>query len=536
PQERLQYMLEDSGAKVLVTHSAFKDDLSGGGVARIIVDDAIDVGDAEGAPTVPASQGQLAYIIYTSGSTGRPKGVEISHRALLNFLLSMAREPGFDPEDKLLAVTTVSFDIAGLELFLPLMFGGEIVMASRQEAADGLQLRRLMKGAAPTVMQATPATWRMLLEAGWTGVSGLKILCGGEALPWRLAKELLARSESVWNLYGPTETTIWSCAHPVIQDAACDLDANVLIGRPIDNTTIYIVDAAGQPAPIGVPGELLIGGEGLARGYRNRGELTQEKFIADPFSTDPSSRLYRTGDLAAYRDDGTIEFLGRLDHQVKVRGFRIEIGEIESVLSSLPGVRQAVVVLRKSAGGENRLAAYYLADASLSVADLRAGLRARLPDYMIPSTFTTLDAMPLTPNGKIDRKALPAPDAANAAAPQLDEEPRTELEAQLLELWRGSLENNAVGVHGNFFEWGGHSILATRLLYRIQRELGLNATLMDLFQHPTPSGLASRFAENDAAVVDEIRPVDDDAIGSIASISGDELDELSAEELELLND
>ncbi|MDP8242501.1 MAG: amino acid adenylation domain-containing protein [Candidatus Hinthialibacter antarcticus] len=536
PQERLQYMLQDSGAKVLLTQSSLQDELAIEGVSVIVVNEIQHDALAPDAPRVDISQNQLAYIIYTSGSTGRPKGVEISHRTLLNFLLSMAREPGFNANDRLLAVTTISFDIAGLELFLPLMRGGEIVLASHDEGADGIQLLRLMEDAKPSVMQATPATWRMLLEAGWSGSPEMKILCGGEALPWRLAKELLRRGASVWNLYGPTETTIWSCLHRVEENTNTDLDANILIGRPIDNTTIYIVDASGQPTPIGVPGELLIGGDGLARGYHNRDELTREKFIVNPFSKELGQRLYRTGDLAAYREDGTIEFLGRLDHQVKVRGFRIETGEIEAVLSGHPGVRQAVVVLNKSSNGEGSLAAYYTADESISLVDIRAWVRAKLPEYMAPSYFTHLDAMPLTPNGKVDRKALPPIESSIAEAAPIDEEPRTELEVKLLELWRGSLENNAVGVHGNFFEWGGHSILATRLLYRIQRDLSLNATLMDLFQHPTPAGFAAAFAEKDAAPIDEICPVDEEPVDEIEAISSDEADSLSAEELELLND
>ena len=530
PAERLQFMLQDSGAKFLLTQTSLQHGLRSDGVAQVIVD-----GGASNNPTstgaaqpAPVAQDQLAYVIYTSGSTGRPKGVEISHRALLNFLLSMGREPGLNANDRLLAVTTISFDIAGLELFLPLMRGAEIVLASRRQASDGIKLLRLMQDARPSVMQATPATWRLLFEAGWSASPGLKVLCGGEALPWRLARRLLKAGASVWNLYGPTETTIWSCLQAVSDSADADLDAHVPIGRPIGNTAVYIVDAGGQLAPIGAPGELLIGGDGLAQGYRNRNDLTQEKFIADPFSNNENGRLYRTGDLAAYREDGAIEFLGRLDHQVKVRGFRIEIGEIESVVSDHAALRQAVVVLHKTDSGDNCLAAYYLSDDELPVAELRDWVQAKLPGYMVPSYFSRMDAMPLTPNGKVDRKALPPPQAAAPETAQAGQAPRTELEAQLLALWRSSLENNAVGVHDNFFEWGGHSILATRLLYRIQRDLGLNATLMDLFQHPSPSGLAAALAGQAPAPGDEITPVDALANGAAAP--------LSEEELEWLND
>jgi amino acid adenylation domain-containing protein len=295
-------------------------------------------------------------VIYTSGSTGRPKGVQIQHRALVNFLCSMRREPGLTERDTLVAVTTLSFDIAGLELFLPLTTGARMVIAAREVAADGARLMQLLALSGATVMQATPATWQLLLSAGWQGDRGFTILCGGEPLLRKLADQLLPRAAAVWNLYGPTETTIWSTVALVERGE----DA-VSIGHPIANTQVYVLDARQQLVPAGVPGELFIGGHGLARAYLNRPELTDEKFIPNPF--EPGTRLYRTGDLARYRPDGQLECLGRDDHQIKLRGHRIELGEIEATLGQHPAVRNAVVMAREDAPGDRRLVAYVEQDA-----------------------------------------------------------------------------------------------------------------------------------------------------------------------------
>ena len=347
----------------------------------------------------------LAYVIYTSGSTGKPKGVQICHQSLVNFLVSMRSSPGLTPKDTLLAVTTISFDIAALELYLPLIVGARVVLASRETAARWVQVARNIGKRAITVMQATPATWRLLLEAGWEGNNNFKILCGGEALPRDLAVELLKRGSSVWNMYGPTETTVWSTTSRITADGS-----PITIGRPIANTEVYVLDSHLEPVPVGVPGELYIGGAGVARGYLHRPELTAEKFIAHPFrDRESGARLYRTGDLARFRANGELECLGRIDNQVKVRGFRIELGEIESVLGQYPGVKQSVVVAREDTPGDKRLVAYVAVHKgqSLGVDALREFLKQRLPDYMLPSRFVFLDALPLTPNGKVDRKALP---------------------------------------------------------------------------------------------------------------------------------
>ncbi|MCK4897841.1 MAG: amino acid adenylation domain-containing protein, partial [Anaerolineales bacterium] len=326
----------------------------------------------------PSLSDHLAYLIYTSGSTGKPKGVEISHRAVVNFLLSMQSEPGLSPEDTLLAVTTMSFDIAVLEIFLPLITGAQVVLASREVAYDGHRLIKMLNHTGATIMQATPATWRLLIESGWQGNPQLKSLCGGEALPKDLALLLLDRVGELWNMYGPTETTVWSTTVQIQPD--CE---TITIGRPIANTQIYILDDRLKPVPIGVKGDLFIGGDGLARGYHNQEELTNEKFLPNPFDDRNGSRLYRTGDLARYHEDGNIEFYGRTDHQVKIRGFRIELGEIEATLSKYPGIQQLVVVAREDTPGNKRLVAYIVPEndqqGRLRTTELRSYLLDLLP-------------------------------------------------------------------------------------------------------------------------------------------------------------
>ncbi|HEV2846615.1 MAG TPA: amino acid adenylation domain-containing protein, partial [Thermoanaerobaculia bacterium] len=465
PAERLDFMREDAGISLLLTRDFFA-----------------EAGEIEQPPVGGAGPWNLAYVIYTSGSTGRPKGVQISHEALTNFLASMAERPGIGAGDVLLAVTSLSFDIAGLELYLPLLAGGRVALASREEAADGHRLRELIAASGATVLQATPATWRLLLEAGWTGGEGLKALCGGEALPPSLASSLRERVGSLWNVYGPTETTVWSTVEEIAGEGA------VTIGRPIANTTVYILDAWGSPAPVGVPGELLLGGAGLARGYLRRPELTAERFVPDPFGP-AGLRLYRTGDLARYQPDGRLEHLGRIDHQVKVRGFRIELGEIEAALGRHPEVAAAVAVAREDIPGDPRLAAYVVprrAGADLA-GELRSWLSRTLPDYMIPTAWVTLEAFPLTPNGKVDRKALPKPAALSGEAPA---EPRTPVEEMLAEMWRELLGLESIGIRDNFFALGGHSLKATRLVARVRQAFGVELPLRRVFEAPTIEGLA----------------------------------------------
>ena len=484
PRERLAHILEDAKPQVVLTERALSRELPAGQPDVIHFEDLQEstVIDAQG-PTQCRSSSSLAYVIYTSGSTGKPKGVEISHRALVNFLTSTLRTPGLTAKDTLLAVTTLAFDIAGLELFLPLMSGARVVIASNEQARDGARLLALMQRSEATVMQATPATWRMLLAAGWQGDPHLKVLCGGEAWPRELAEELLSRCGSLWNMYGPTETTIWSAV------AKVEAGQPVVVGPPIANTSFYILDECRHPMPIGAPGELYIGGDSVARGYHNRPDLTAEKFVPDPFSSQAAARLYRTGDLARYRPDGTIEYLGRMDNQVKIRGFRIELGEIESVIARFPGVRQAVAAVFDSVTADKRLVAYLVPDngQTLPVEALRGQLKLKLPDYMIPSAFVVLNKLPLTPNGKVDRRALPAPEQ------QIEgyRAPRSPQEEILCAVFAEVLCLDRVGIDDNFFSLGGHSLLAMQLVSRVRALLDADLAVRAVFEAPTVSDLVT---------------------------------------------
>ena len=485
PAERLRYMVEDSGAKVLVTQRALSEALfSGFDLVRVCLDEdnaQIDQQSSEPLPPLVRPSNR-AYVPYTSGSTGRPKGVEIEHRALTNFLCSMAREPGLKETDVLLAVTTLAFDIAGLELFLPLITGAQIELASRETILDGVALGRTITNSGATVMQATPATWRMLAESGWRGNRRLKVLCGGEAIDRDLAAQLESTCGSVWNMYGPTETTIWSSVARIGSD-------ELTIGRPIANTRMYVLDGRGEPVPRGVVGELWIGGEGVARGYLNRTELTRERFVQDPFHK--GERMYRTGDLARHLPDGRLVCLGRIDNQVKIRGYRIELGEIEAALSTHEGVRNCVVAARKERTGEARLLAYMVPNDARrpAIGDLRAHLRTILPDYMIPSAFAFLDAIPLTPNGKVDRNALPIPGADLSDLTAGYVAPRNQIEHVMAEIWADVLGVNKVGVFDHFFELGGHSLSATRLIARLKSAFQIDLPLRSIFIEPTIAGL-----------------------------------------------
>jgi amino acid adenylation domain-containing protein len=488
PRERQALMLQDAKPAVLVTQQSLQ---AGGSVAAPVF--VLDLERAsleqESGENLPAgvTEKNLAYVIYTSGSTGVPKGVEIPHGALLNFLLSMQQRPGLTARDVLAAVTTFSFDIAGLEIFLPLITGATLVFLSRADAADGVRLLQRLKTHRATVLQATPSTWRLLLNAQWAGDPPLKMLCGGEALPRDLADQLLERGGELWNMYGPTETTIWSSAARLTRE-----DATITIGQPIANTQLYILDPHLQPVPLGVTGELHIGGLGLARGYRNRPELTAERFIPDPFSDLPGARLYKTGDVARQREDGRIEVLGRLDHQVKIRGFRIELGEIEAVLATHPQLLSAVVVVREDTPGDKRLVAYVTVRDGVppKLSELRGLLQDKLPDYMIPSAFVTLDRLPLTPNGKVDRKALPKPNLEAAVAPGKFTAPGTPTEIVLAEIWCAVLGLKHAGIHDNFFDLGGHSLLMVQVQSRANEKLGREVSIVEMFQYPTISALA----------------------------------------------
>ncbi|MBC7840750.1 MAG: amino acid adenylation domain-containing protein [Gemmatimonadaceae bacterium] len=491
PADRLVYTLTDATVACVITESRFAELVSSATAPLLLVDDdnGAIMAQSSHAPTTKVQPSDLAYVIYTSGSTGRPKGVEVEHRNVVNFLRCMQHEPGFSRDDVLLAVTTPSFDIAGLELFLPLICGARIVMASRGDVLDGEQLTRLLNACHATVMQATPATWRLMLDAGWTGGANLRVLCGGEAMPRDLARDLLRCTSDVWNMYGPTETTIWSTTHRVT-----NVSQDVPIGHPIGNTTVYVLDASNRPTPIGVAGELCIGGEGVARGYRERPELTADKFVTVSLADRTPERLYRTGDVVRVRSDLSLEFVGRRDHQVKVRGYRIELGEIESVLVEDLTVRRAVVIVREDVPGDQRLVAYVVPEpdgAQVDADGLRALLRSRLPEYMVPATIVSLSDLPLTPNGKIDRKALPAPAAPPRAPGESATVVMTDPQRRVAAIWRDVLRIEHLGVEDNFFDRGGHSLLVVKVHAALRREFQRDLTLVDLFQHTTIAAQAA---------------------------------------------
>ncbi len=493
PSDRLEFMLKDGRIPLIVTQEALRARLAIPEEVRTICldrDASVVARESDDDRPSGAAVTDLAYVIYTSGSTGRPKGVQITHRSLVNLLSAFGRMVDAGPRDVLVAVTTLSFDIAGLEVFLPLVTGGQVVIAGRDVATDPAKLMGLLSASGATIVQATPATWRMLIEAGWQSAPGLRLLCGGEALSADLAARLRATEALVWNVYGPTETTIWSTAHRL--EAA---PGPVPIGRPIANTRTFVLDRAGEPVPIGVPGELYIGGVGVARGYLDRTELTAEKFVADRFSPDPAARLYRTGDIVRYRPDGALEFLGRTDHQVKIRGFRIELGEIEAILARHPAVAEAVVVAREDRPGERYLAAYLrTAGAALTIAELRVFLKAHLPEYMVPSTFTSLATLPQTPNGKVDRRRLPEPDDRRAVSRAPFLAPRGRTEDAIAAAWRAVLRLDQVGIDDNFFDLGGHSLLLVQVQAKLRSALDQEIAIVEMFQYPTIRAMAGHLA------------------------------------------
>jgi len=504
PTERLEFMLKDALVPVLLTQSSLKNGLPKTTAQVICLDveaETLSELSTENLASQVAPE-NLAYVIYTSGSTGKPKGVQIQHQSLTNFLCSMAKEPGLTQADILLAVTTISFDIAGLELYLPLLKGAQILLVSREVAADGLQLLKKLNQGGITVMQATPATWRLLLAAGWKSSPDLRIFTGGEALSQELAHHLLKKSQAVWNVYGPTETTIWSSILQVgTQETVQTKGGLESIGHPIANTQIYLLDQYLQLVPIGVSGELHISGDGLARGYLNRPDLTADKFIPHPFSQYPNARLYKTGDLARYLPDGNIEYLNRIDNQVKLRGFRIELGEIEAVLAQHSEVHEAVVIIREDQPGDKRLVAYLVPKAQeVMPSNLRQFLQTKLPDYMVPSAFVKLETMPLTPNGKVDRRALPAPAQTWQETQEVPVAPQDDIENQLTDIWEELLGIRPSSIHDNFFYLGGHSLLVATLVDKIDKQFGKNISAMSVFQAPTIAQLSDILHENDSAV------------------------------------
>jgi amino acid adenylation domain-containing protein len=500
PKERLAFILAETQAPLLLTQQLLVPELPPHQAQVLCLDTDWATIAQESTANLPQKAVALnsAYVIYTSGSTGKPKGVVISQQALVNFLWNMRDQLALTTQDVMLATTSLSFDIAGLELYLPLLTGAQIVIASREMVTDGLQLAAAIEDFACTILQMTPAGWRVLVDSGWQGRQQMQLLCGGEALSLELARVLLTKGRCLINLYGPTETTIWSALYRVEQ-----AESVIPLGQPIANTQLYILNAALQPVAIGVPGELYIGGDGLARGYLNQPGLTAERFIPHPFSITGGERLYKTGDLACYLPDGKIDFLGRLDYQIKLRGFRIEMGEIETLLDSHPAVRQSVVVVHEDSRGQKRLVAYFVPaqEQSPSIEDLRTHLQLRVPAYMIPATFIPLSELPLTFNGKINRKALPAPDQSTgsdtgeaylrsglscAYVP-----PGNEVERTMVAIWEEYLNISPIGIHDRFDELGGDSLLILQVISRLYNTFLVRLAIRDFLTDPTIARLAT---------------------------------------------
>lgn len=503
PQDRIAFMLTDSSAGLLITSQKYAGRLAH--QAKELLIEPILSGPANEsvkAPDVVVTGNDLAYVLYTSGSTGRPKGVLIEHRNLVNLLYSMIAMPGITADDVLLGVTTVSFDIAGLELYLPLLVGATLVLADAETAKDGRALLQMLQKPVqirPTdvnrsisIMQATPVTWKMMLAAGWETRIPIKILCCGEPMSNDLAQKLIARCDMLFNMYGPTETTIYSTGKQILAS-----DEIITIGRPIQNTQVYILDEQLRLVPEGIIGELYIAGDGVARGYLNRTELTQEKFVPNPFDKSGKSTMYRTGDLGKFMANGEIYCLGRVDQQIKIRGYRIEPGEIEQALMRLSDSKEVLVMAREDRPGDQRLVAYLVTDRSMAteafmkqVPVWRSKLQEALPDYMVPADFIHMPAFPVTPNGKIDRKSLPKPDRALWAAGSETAEPSTDTQKLIAAIWADALGLAKIGVHDDFFEIGGHSMIAVQVMTELEKETGRRLPLSTLMTYPTIQKLA----------------------------------------------
>ncbi|HED34639.1 MAG TPA: amino acid adenylation domain-containing protein [Gammaproteobacteria bacterium] len=473
PIDRIQFMLDNSFAENVVTQQSILQQLDfPSSVKLILIDENTEIRTQKtDSPDVNVKGGDLAYIIYTSGSTGKPKGVMVPHGAVANFLSSMAENPGLESADTLLAVTTLSFDIAVLELYLPLSQGATVVLASTDEASDGDDLIDLMSEHKVSIMQATPATWRLLLSCEWEGDTSLKVLCGGEAMPRDLLAQLLPKTGQLWNMYGPTETTVWSSCYQLT-----GVDGPVLIGKPIANTQFYVLDKQLKPVPPGVHGELYIGGKGVTRGYLNRGDLTQESYIISPFKTD-GSRLYRTGDAVKYHESGNVEYIQRIDNQVKVRGFRIEPGEIEAVLTRQSAIEHAAVIVSEVRAGDPRLVAYIVVTPGTAVTStaIRDLIKHDLPDYMLPQHIVEIEKLPLTPNGKVDKNALPDVFTETGTGCEDKVLPASFAQKQLAIIWAEALgiDVSSISIYDNFFDIGGHSLLSMQVISKVRGLTGV---------------------------------------------------------------
>jgi amino acid adenylation domain-containing protein len=498
PEARVQQILEDAQPSLLLTSTALHGSLTTD-VETLCIDDAVEARSDEPVLPIPRLD-HVAEIVFTSGSTGRPKGVAITHGALASHFRSMAKVPGLGPDETVAALTTVTFDIAAFELLMPLTIGATVEIVDRATVMDGAALAAFFDAGRRCLAFATPGTWRMLLESGWRGCPGARFLVGGEVLPLDLADALSARVGELWNIYGPTETTICSTLHRVLPKSERAPGEPIPIGRPIDDTSVYVLSADRTLLPLGVTGELYIGGANVARGYHGRADLTSERFVPDPFSGSPGARMYRTGDLASFSPEGVLRYHGRVDRQFKLRGFRIEPGEVETVLRAHDAISDAVVMVREVAG-DARLVAYVVSARPPALAELRAHATARLPEHMVPAYFVPITALPRTSSGKTDLLALPAPVTATASA--LDtrddfEPPGTNREVHIAAIWQELLGTPRVGRNDDFFALGGHSLLAVRVANRIRQELGVDLSIRALFEHPTLAGLAAATSGSDA--------------------------------------
>ena len=492
PTERLKLMVEDANIDILLTQKSLLNQLPSS-MSNVVCLDEENLFEREDKINPPAitSSSNLAYVIYTSGSTGKPKGVQIPHSNVINVLTSIQNHLQVSHKDIILSLASFSFDISVAEIFLPLINGGQLIIPTEETTKDAEKLKSLINQSKPTIIDATPTTWKLLQTVNWQGHEKLKIISTGEKLPSALADYLLAQNKSLWNIYGPTECTIWSLIYPITKSD------QVLIGKPLANTQAYILNQFQQPTPVGVVGELHIAGDGLARGYLNRPKLTAEKFINNPFG---EGKLYKTGDLARYLPDGNIEFLGRIDNQVKIRGFRLELAEIEANLGQHPHIQEAVVISQENTTGDTYIVGFIIfqlgiatKDMAAKIKEIRQFLRTKLPEYMIPNLFVSLEAFPLTPNGKIDRKALLEYDLEENRHQEFVA-PRNEIETKLVHIWQQVLKIDKIGIHDNFFALGGHSLLAVQIITRIRKAFKLELPLSYLFESPTIIELGERLS------------------------------------------
>ncbi len=503
PEKRIHTILDDSKPAAILTVKTLRKKISSLYTGKILCLDNIQCDTLDKTPVPESSKSDLAYIIYTSGSTGKPKGVQISNDNLSTFLSAMAKKPGMSKDNTLLAVTTISFDISALELFLPLLVGGCIRLASETDTKDGKKLARIIDEENISILQATPATFRLLLASNWKGNHQLSIFCGGEAFPPDLAQKLVSITSSVWNMYGPTETTVWSSVSQILPN-----EQIISLGSAIQGTRLFVLNNHLSPVPVGVPGELYITGDGVGKGYLNRPELTKERFISDPFSNIPETIMYKTGDMVRFDFNNRLIYLGRNDHQVKIRGYRIELGEIESTLMENKNIKVAAVLARLDYSNEMSLVAYLVpeeTEPSLDITPLRQDISSKLPSYMVPAQFIILEEIPLTPNGKIDRKQLPEVDIS--LPKKKLSHPRNDFEIALCTVWEKCLNTSPIGIDDSFFDLGGHSLLAASVITEMIKATGTDFGMGLLFHLPTIREISDKLNDQQKSETSAVVPL-----------------------------